>query len=168
MIGWKQIVINESNMKDKNIIGVISDTHGLLRPEVKDIFNNAGLIIHAGDIGGMDIIKELEEIAPVIAVRGNIDTGEELEKLPGIQKLKMKKHNFTVIHNISNLKEGFIRESNIIIFGHSHKPLIEKKDETIFFNPGSAGKKRFSLPVSVGLLYLVKDKIKPEIYYFDV
>ncbi len=161
-------MITEIDKKNINIIGVISDTHGLLRPEVKDVFKDVKLIIHAGDIGDAVIIKALEEIAPVIAVKGNIDQLSGFEELPVIRKMKIGAHNFTIVHNIIEYNQNHAGKRDVIIFGHSHKPGAEEKNGALFFNPGSAGKKRFSLPVSVGLLILEKNNIKPEIHYLDV
>ena len=155
-------------LKKNLIAGVISDTHGLLRPEVKKIFKKVDLILHAGDIGGETIIKTLEEIAPVIAVKGNVDYGTGLDKLPALRQIKIGKFNLGLVHNINDLKGSTLTNNDMIIFGHSHKPVIEDKKEAILFNPGSAGKKRFSLPVSVGLLAIEPDKIKPEIHYISV
>ncbi len=160
--------MTSKKLKDIKIIGVISDTHGLLRPEVNDIFKNVDLIIHAGDIGNPGIINSLKEIAPVIPVKGNIDYVNDFPEIPEIQALKINGYSFTVLHNIRDLDAKSALKSDVIISGHSHKPAHEIKNQKIYFNPGSAGKKRFSLPVSVGLLKFEKDKIKHEIHYLDV
>src|SRR5262249_23534289 len=139
-------------MKRKIItIGVISDTHGLLRPEAIKALQGSDFIIHAGDVGDPAILPELERIAPVTAVRGNIDTEDWAKKLPEATTLKVGGLTIFTLHNVEHLRIHSL-ESNIVIFGHSHKPHNEVHDDTLFFNPGSAGPRRFKLPVSVGRL----------------
>ena len=158
----------EIEVKKRFIVGVISDTHGLMRLGVKNIFKNVNLIIHAGDIGNAAIIQTLAEIAPVIAVRGNIDTENGLDRFPAVQKIRIGKFCLTVIHNIQEININTAGKNEMVIFGHSHKPLIERRDKTVLFNPGSAGRKRFSLPLSVGLITVTPNRIKPEIHYLNI
>ena len=145
-------------------IGVISDTHGLLRPEATDALHGSGAIIHAGDVGDPDILTQLEQIAPVTAVRGNIDTAAWSKKLPETNVLELGGVRIYVLHDVQQLdldaaSAGFAA----VIFGHSHRPSIEWRKDVLFFNPGSAGPRRFSLPISVGRLVLNKGKLKPEL-----
>ncbi len=147
-------------------IGVISDTHNLVRAEVFSVFDGVDLIVHAGDIGDQDVLIELETMAPVKAVLGNNDWG-----LPAKYKEQLNfnlcgkniliQHIFKDIPQENKENNGAIQ--NIIIFGHSHQPLNQQVGDTLFFNPGSAGPKRFDLPITVGLLQLGDEFIKNEI-----
>ncbi|NLZ52301.1 MAG: metallophosphoesterase family protein [Thermoanaerobacteraceae bacterium] len=139
-------------------IGIISDTHGLVRTEVINILKRCDLIIHAGDMGKPEIICTLKEIAPVVAVRGNVDKGDWAEKLPETEVVELSKIYIYVIHDIKKLDlnpktAGF----NIVIYGHSHKPKKEIVDGILYLNPGSAGPKRFNLPISMALMEISND-----------
>jgi putative phosphoesterase len=138
-------------------IGVISDTHGLLRPEAIEALRGSDHIIHAGDVGDPAILDELAEIAPVTAVRGNVDTGVWSRKLPLTDVLEIAGASIYVLHILDELDlkpaaAGFAA----VIYGHSHKPHSEMKGGVLYFNPGSAGPRRFNLPVTVGKL-IVQD-----------
>ena len=150
-------------------IGVISDTHGLLRPEAIAALHGSKAIIHAGDVGDPAILKQLEQIAPVTAVRGNIDTAAWARTLPETNVLEIGGVSIYVLHNVQELDldpgaAGFAA----VIFGHSHRPVIERRKGVIFFNPGSAGPRRFSLPVSVGRLVAPDGKLEPELIELKV
>ena len=150
-------------------IGIISDTHGLLRPEALTALAGSDHIIHAGDIGKESIIKELELLAPVTAVRGNVDNEAWCFRYPLTQALEFEGIFIYVYHghlslDIDPKAAGF----SMIILGHSHEPKIEEKNGVTFFNPGSAGKKRFSLPVSLGTLELSNGEVSPKLIYLDV
>jgi len=137
------------------IVGVISDTHNLLRPQVFDVFKEVDCIIHAGDIGSSDILVELETIAPVFAVYGNTDRFPLSERLKDRQELNVGSARVFVTHIGGKPKEmrrfyPEVANAKIVIFGHSHRPLHVVDDGVVFFNPGSAGPRRFSLPVTVG------------------
>lgn len=142
-----------------SVIGVISDTHGLLRDEAIAALAGSDLIIHAGDVGGSEILTRLSEIAPVHAVRGNTDGGTFGATLPRTEMLEVggaEGCTVYVIHDIAQLDidpEG--AGVSVVIYGHSHQPLIEERDGVVFFNPGAAGHRRFSLPVTVGRLEVV-------------
>jgi len=145
-------------------VGVISDTHGLLRPEALDKLRGVDAIVHAGDIGDPEILGQLRKIAPVTAVRGNIDTSARGSTLPETKVLEIGGVSLYVLHNVQELDldpaaAGFAA----VIFGHSHKPLIDWRKGVLFFNPGSAGPKRFSLPISLGRLRLRNGKVKAEL-----
>jgi uncharacterized protein len=136
-------------------VGVISDTHGLLRPEALAVLRGSDVIVHAGDIGGRHILDELRAIAPVTAVRGNNDTEGWARHLPETAELDVGGVRITVIHDVKALgidprAEGI----GVVISGHSHQPLSVRRGGVLFFNPGSAGPRRFRLPVSVGTLVL--------------
>ena len=146
------------------LIGVISDTHGLLRPEAVAVLAKSDFIIHAGDVGDPVILARLRAIAPVTAVRGNVDSGNLARELPKTNVLEVGGTAIYVLHILDELDlkpeaAGFAA----VISGHSHKPHRETKNGVLYFNPGSAGPKRFDLPVSVGRLQVDKGRITAEI-----
>jgi putative phosphoesterase len=132
------------------IVGVISDTHGLLRPEAVAALAGTDLIIHAGDVGKPEVLERLLALAPTFAVRGNIDTGDWAARLPLTQRLEAGSLRLFVLHEIAQLdidpaSAGFAA----VVFGHSHRPSIETRGGVLFLNPGSAGPRRFKLPITV-------------------
>lgn len=158
------MTININLPKNEIKIGVISDTHGLLRPKVIRLFKNDDLIIHAGDVGDKNIIDELNSITKTFVVKGNVDTENWASRIPDILRLKINDNLFYLIHNIGELKIDHEKEKiDCIIFGHSHQPLIKRKNKVLYFNPGSAGKKRFSLPITLGRLRIKNGKISARI-----
>ena len=154
-------------MGDKISIGVISDTHGLLRPEAVKALEGSDFIIHAGDVGDSAILTELKRIAPLTAVRGNVDTEAWAKKLPEAATLEVGGLLVLTLHNVEHLRIHS-QKADIVVFGHSHKPHNEFHDETLFFNPGSAGPRRFKLPISVGRLTIVDGKVHGEILLLKV
>ena len=136
-----------------SVIGVISDTHGLLRPEAGTALHGVEMILHAGDIGKPEILEELSKIAPVTAVRGNNDTGEWARNIPDFQRLEIGGISIYMLHDLKefNYADETI-DADVLIFGHSHKPMIEDRDGVLHLNPGSAGPRRFKLPVTIALL----------------
>ncbi len=139
-------------------VGIISDTHGLLRPEAVEALQGSEFIVHAGDIGSAEIIEELSEIAPVTAVHGNIDKDETRSLYPHDAVLKVSGCHIYVLHIIDELKiDPAAAEFQVVVFGHSHKPVIERKGSVLYVNPGSAGPRRFSLPVTVATLIVGDD-----------
>jgi hypothetical protein len=132
------------------LIGVISDTHGLLRPEVPEIFKDASLILHGGDIGSPDVLKTLETLAPVVAVRGNNDTDAWAKRIPITKLVKAGRISIFMLHDLKELTQP--PRSQVVISGHSHRPSISRRDGVLFLNPGSAGPRRFKLPISLALL----------------
>ncbi len=145
-------------------IGVISDTHGVLRPEAIDALSGSQLIIHAGDVGAPDILDRLRQLAPVVAVRGNNDHGGWAAKLPMTEDVTIGAQRFHVLHILSSLTvDPAATEITTVIYGHSHKPDIGYSDGVLYFNPGSAGPRRFSLPITVGRLRLTDGRLEPEI-----
>ena len=145
-------------MNSDVLIGVISDTHGLLRPEAVEALRGSHAIIHAGDVGEPDILSELSKIAPVTAVRGNVDTESWARELHETNVLEVDGVSIYVLHNIDQLDlkpeaAGF----SAVIYGHSHVPYQETKNGVLYFNPGSAGPKRFRLPACLGKL-IVNDQ----------
>jgi putative phosphoesterase len=148
----------------QRIIGVISDTHGLLRPQALDALQGSEAIIHAGDVGEPAILKKLERIAPVTAVRGNIDLAAWAQALPETNVLEIAGVSIYVLHRVADLDldpagGGFAA----VIFGHSHQPLMEWRKDVLFFNPGSAGPRRFRLPISLGRLVVEGKKLRAEV-----
>ena len=143
-------------------IGVISDSHGLLRPEAVGALRGSDHIIHAGDVGAPEILESLAAIAPVTAVRGNVDRAAWARRLPETEVLELGAISIYVLHDIARLDlnpkaAGFAA----VLYGHTHQPKIETKDGLLYFNPGSAGPRRFKLPVSVGYLEITEGKISP-------
>jgi uncharacterized protein len=134
-------------------IGVISDTHGLLRPEAIEALRGVDHILHAGDVGEIAILHRLQEIADVTAIRGNIDRSGPCSLLPETEYVELVGYNLFLVHDISQLDlDPAAAAINCVIYGHSHQPKEEWKKDVLYFNPGSAGPRRFSLPVSVGFL----------------
>jgi putative phosphoesterase len=132
-------------------IGVISDTHGLVRPEALAALARSELIVHAGDVGGPEVLAALAAIAPVRAVRGNNDKGAWARKLPVDDVVVVGRRRLYVIHDVKELdRDPLAAGFAAVIAGHSHRPRNEIKDGVLYFNPGSAGPRRFSLPVTVG------------------
>jgi putative phosphoesterase len=137
------------------IVGLISDTHGLLRDGVLRAMENTGLIIHAGDVGDPKILEALERLAPVTAVRGNVDTSEWATKLPATALIKAGAATIYVLHDVNELKPNFLpSEVSIVVSGHSHKPGQATRGGILYINPGSAGPRRFKLPITVARLDL--------------
>jgi uncharacterized protein len=146
------------------LIGVISDTHGLLRPQALAALRGSDYIIHAGDIGEPSILDRLNEIAPVTAVRGNVDRGAWAAKMRTTDVLEVGGVLIYVLHNLDEIDlkpeaAGFAA----VIHGHSHRPRNEIRDGVLYFNPGSAGPRRFRLPVTVGRLFLRGQQLNAEI-----
>jgi putative phosphoesterase len=150
-------------------IGVISDTHGQLRAEAVRALAGSQLILHAGDVGRPEILDELRRIAPVIAVRGNVDYGAWSDSLPMRTEATLGGHRIHMLHILADLGRDPAAEGiAAVIYGHSHKPEIVRRGSVLYFNPGSAGPRRFSLPVTVGRLTLRDDALFPELIELDV
>ena len=155
----------QSDQQQKDyLVGVISDTHGLIRPEALKAIEGVSLIIHAGDVGTPDVLLRLENIAPVVAVRGNTDRDGWAWKLPFTEAVEIGGVYLYVLHDLDKLDldpaaSGF----SAVINGHTHQPAIEKSGKLLFLNPGSAGPKRHDLPVSVALLRIKNTSLKPEL-----
>lgn len=150
-------------------IGVISDTHGLLRPEALVALAGVRHIVHAGDVGSPDVLAGLRTIAPVTAVRGNNDTEPWAADLAISERLTIAGRTLYILHEISELNldpaaAGFA----VVVTGHSHKPNVMTRNGVLFMNPGSAGQRRFKLPVTVGTLHLSEDGIRAEIHELGI
>jgi len=149
--------------KEIRILGLISDTHGLLREEAVEALRGSDLILHAGDVGGPGILETLKKLAPVIGVRGNVDTGDWARSLPLTETISAGPTTIYMIHILSDLDvnpaaAGF----EIVISGHTHKPGQIEKEGVLYINPGSAGPRRFYLPVTVARLDLRTQPWKTE------
>jgi uncharacterized protein len=138
-----------------HLVGLISDTHGLIRQEALDALRKADLIIHCGDIGDPSVLEALETVAPVRAIRGNNDRGGWAASLPTTDVIEIGSQTIYVLHNLAELDlDPVVAGFTAVVSGHSHKPNIEKRGEVLFINPGSAGPRRFTLPVTVATLIL--------------
>jgi uncharacterized protein len=151
------------------LIGVISDTHGLLRPEATAALRGSDLIVHAGDVGRPEVLAELGALAPTRAVRGNIDTAAWAQTLLARDIVAVGPCRLLVLHDIADLDlDPAAAGLAAVIFGHSHKPLIEMRKAVLFLNPGSAGPRRFKLPVTVARLRVAGARLDPEIVELEV
>lgn len=157
-------------MAEKRItLGVISDTHGLLRPEAVEALRGSDRILHAGDIGASEILEVLAKIAPVTAIRGNVDTASWARALPETEVVEAGGALIYMLHDRGRLDlkpeaAGF----RVVVYGHSHHPKMEEKNGVFYFNPGSAGPRRFHLPVSVGRLTIAAGKVQAELVELGV
>jgi len=151
------------------LVGVVSDTHGLLRQEAVHALRGSDVILHAGDIGDPEIIDKLRELAPVFPVRGNVDRGSWATKFPATDIVEVGDVLFYLLHDQAELDldpgaAGF----SAVVYGHSHQPAIEARGDVLFLNPGSAGPRRFKLPVTVARVRVRGRELVPEIVALDV
>ena len=145
-------------------VGLISDTHGLLRPEVLETFAGVDVIIHAGDVGREGILEALRAVAPTHAVRGNVAKGAWAEPLPRDALIEVDEVSIYVYHGHEELNlEPRAAGCRVVISGHSHQPEVSEKGGVLYLNPGSAGPRRFKLPVSVMRLHLKGGEVQPEL-----
>lgn len=149
-------------------IGLVSDTHGLLRPAVLDFLRGSDHIVHAGDICDPSVLQELAAIAPLTAVRGNNDVGAWAQRLRETELLDIGGMRVLVIHDLSLLGTA-ARDApaHVVVSGHSHKPLVRRDGDVLFVNPGSAGPRRFKLPISAGELLVDGGEVTPRLIEFD-
>lgn len=150
-------------------VGVISDTHGLLRPEATDALKGSDLIVHAGDVGGTDILEQLRTIAPTFAVRGNVDTGAWAKALPITEVVDVGQLRLYVLHDLATLDldpraAGFAA----VISGHSHRASAEVRHGVLYLNPGSVGPRRFTLPITMARLRITGDRLSHEMIALKV
>ena len=141
-------------------VGLISDTHGLLRPQALEFLRRSDHIVHAGDIGDPAILEALRALAPLTAVRGNNDRGAWARKLRLRETLELGKLSICVVHELKDLKGTACR---VVVSGHSHKPKIEERAGVLYVNPGSAGPRRFTLPVALGELRISGSSVRARI-----
>lgn len=150
-------------------VGVISDTHGLLRPEAVTALHGSDLIIHAGDVGDPEILEHLRAIAPTFAVRGNVDTSPWAQALPLTEVVDVGRVQVYVLHDLLDLgldprAAGF----SVVISGHTHRPYAQVRNDVLYLNPGSAGPRRFTLPIAVARIEVNGSHISHEIIELHV
>ena len=146
-------------------VGIISDTHGLLRPEAIERLSGVQHIIHAGDIGSPEVISGLRKIAPITAIRGNVDRGEWAAAYPHTALVKLGGRSIYVLHNLNELElDPAAVGIDVVVSGHSHRPKIETVGGVLYLNPGSAGPRRFTLPIAVATLELTGGALRPSVH----
>jgi putative phosphoesterase len=145
------------------LAGIISDTHGLLRPEALKALQGVDRILHGGDVGDAAVLEALREIAPVVAVRGNNDKGEWAKELPQWEVAELEGVFVYIIHDLKEMDISPAGSFQVVVSGHSHKPSIEEHRGVLYVNPGSAGPRRFQLPISIALLRVTGDQASAEI-----
>lgn len=149
-------------------VGLISDTHGLLRPAAIDLLRGCERILHAGDVGTVGLLEALGELAPVTAVRGNNDRDPALAGLPETALVQVGEVRIYVLHDLKQLAIDPAAEGiHVVLSGHSHRPLVEERSGVLYVNPGSAGRRRFSLPIAVGELVINGREVMPRIVEVD-
>jgi putative phosphoesterase len=148
------------------MVGVLSDTHGLLRPEAVEALSGCDLLVHAGDVGKPEILGKLQSIAPVYAVRGNVDRGNWAAALPETQVVEVEGALLYVLHDLGELEIDPVAAGyQAVISGHTHQPLIEMRDGVLYLNPGSVGPRRFHRPVSLARLEVRGAALRAEIIF---
>lgn len=170
-VASKNIRLAMSDNKDmsERLIGIISDTHNLVRPEAVDALRGVEIILHAGDICKPQVLETLNSIAPVITVRGNNDKGEWAEKLPIWEVVKVGVVSIYMIHNLKEIEiSPFNAGFHVVVSGHSHKPLVEERGGVLYVNPGSAGPKRFSLPICLAHLKIKGETVKAQVIHLSI
>ena len=149
---------------DETVIGVVSDTHGLLRPEALKHLTDVERIVHAGDIGAPNVLEKLQTFAPVSAVRGNNDKGAWAEAIPETLSFEVRGHSIHVLHDLAQIDlSPSAAGISVVISGHSHKPVVEQRDGVLFLNPGSIGPRRFRLPIALAKLYVSDTAVRAEL-----
>lgn len=154
-------------------VGIISDTHGMLRSEVFTVFEGVHHILHAGDVGNRDILTELAAVAPVTAVWGNVDGLDLRNRIPEVGRVELGGVSIVVVHGMqfgSPTPEKVAREypeADLVVFGHSHRPLIERVGRTLAVNPGSAGRRRFGDPVAVAIAEIADGEVTARLVHLD-
>ena len=151
-------------MNKRRLIGIISDTHGLVRPEALQALQGVEMILHAGDVGNKEVLDTLKQVAPVVAVRGNNDKGEWAQSLPDWEVVEVGDVSIYMLHDVKEIEispagGGF----RVVVSGHSHKPSVTEQRGVLYVNPGSAGPRRFKLPVSVAHLHVDGEKVQAKI-----
>jgi uncharacterized protein len=144
-------------------IGVVSDTHNLLRPRVLELLAGCERILHAGDVGALEILERLRAIAPVAAIRGNTDAGETAAALPPMLAGDLDGLPFRMVHSREEIDPSWPRRARLLVFGHSHRPELEWRGDCLLLNPGACGPRRFHLPLTLAILTVADSRIVPEI-----
>ncbi len=142
------------------VVGIVSDTHGLLRPKALDELKETDIIIHAGDVGSIDVLNNFKRISKFYAVKGNCDRGELAKILPETQMFEFENKIFYVIHDLKTMNiDPKAADISFVISGHTHKSSLIKKENVYYFNPGSIGPRRFDLPITLGKIYIDNNEI---------
>ena len=141
------------------LIGVISDTHGLVRPQALEALAGVDMILHAGDIGNSAVLDTLRAVAPVVAVRGNNDKGDWAESLPNWEVVDIGSLSIYMLHDLKEIDISPAGTFQVVVSGHSHKPAVEERRGVLYVNPGSAGPRRFNLPISLAHLRVQGDSV---------
>jgi|SRR5687767_13332714 putative phosphoesterase len=150
-------------------VGLISDTHGLLRPEAIAFLRGSDVIVHAGDIGNASVLKELKALAPLTVVRGNNDKGRWAEKIAEAEVLRIDDVFIYVLHNLADLDLDPVAAGfQVVVSGHSHQPSVEERDGVLYVNPGSSGPRRFKLPIAVGELEVAGQSAKAKLVELEL
>jgi putative phosphoesterase len=142
-------------------VGVLSDTHGLLRPRVLELLTGCELILHAGDVGGPQILAALSRLAPVLAVRGNVDDAES--GLPLTRTGEFLDRRFQMVHRPEDIGSAWLKEFQLIVFGHTHRPELRWHGDCLLLNPGACGPQRFRYPLTLAILEVEERRITPQI-----
>ena len=145
-------------------IGIISDTHGLLRPEAERRLAGVDHIVHAGDIGRPEIVDALRWVAPITAIRGNVDSGEWAREYPDTKLVRLAGKSIYVLHDLKTLQASPSAGIEMVVSGHSHVPKVETVGGILYLNPGSAGRRRFNLPITLATLEVTPEGMRPEIH----
>jgi hypothetical protein len=144
-------------------VGVLADTHGLLRPKVLTLLTECDRILHAGDVGSAEVLAALREIAPVEAVRGNIDIGPETGTLPPSVSGELAGLSFRMVHRREDAEPAWMKGLSLLVFGHSHRPELLWQNGCLLLNPGACGPRRFSYPLTLAILTIAEGRLVPEI-----
>lgn len=144
-------------------VGILSDTHNLLRPRVLELLAGCERILHGGDVGDLDILERLRSVAPVEAIRGNTDAGATAKTLPEVLAGDLEGLPFRMVHRREDADPAWTRQARLIVFGHTHRPELEWRGSCLLLNPGACGPRRFHLPLTLAILTVTGDRILPEI-----
>lgn len=159
--------MNDHNMPGPQRIGLISDTHGLLRPEARIALKGCTRILHAGDVCDPSVLEQLAQIAPLAAVRGNNDRGAWADDLPVELQLEVDGVRICVVHDLADLSPD-AAAADVIVTGHSHRPTVRMQGSVLYVNPGSAGPRRFKLPISIGFLEIADGRARARLQTLEV
>ncbi len=147
------------------LIGILSDTHGLLRPTVLEALRGCDHLLHAGDVGDRDILRQLEDLAPLTAIGGNTDVGTDLAFLPTMTSGDLGGLRFHMVHRREDIPAAWSPTSSLIVFGHSHRPELEWHGRCLWLNPGACGRRRFHLPLTIAKVRILEgQRLIPEIH----
>ncbi len=144
-------------------VGILSDTHNLLRPRVLELLAGCGRILHGGDVGDLGLLERLRALAPVEAVRGNTDSGATADALPEVVSGTVEGLPFRMVHRREDADPAWTRQARLIVYGHTHRPELEWRGPCLLLNPGACGPRRFHLPLTLAILTVTGDRILPEI-----